>query len=52
MVKVKKVENKDWQRCRQIRTFFHYWWEYKVVQPKELKIGIQIDTYMPMFIAA
>lgn len=29
----KNIENdKSWEGCREIDTFIHYWWEFKVVQ--------------------
>lgn len=46
------TESKHWQGCREIGTFVHYWWEFKMVQQlwetvsqlfKELKIELLYD---------
>ena len=51
------TNSKCWRGCREKRTFRHYWWEYKLVQPlwktiwkllKKLKLKLPYDPAIPL----
>ena len=51
------TNNKCWRGCSEKRTFRHYWWEYKLVQPlwkiiwkllKKLKLKLPYDPAIPL----